>query len=174
MPQGQERGGDPRRFRTTYSDAVGARIDQPWNPLRWWQLSRAVRRLVAEQDAAIPPELRPPAGNWLESDQEWLQPLSGTLERQEVLKTICQIGGYEARPTQPMRGRLAVRRDDQDVERVAALVGSHVVGFLDETASAALRSRIQASERRGKSVWADVVIDIEDGRYVPLVATPKV
>jgi hypothetical protein len=160
--------------RSPYSDSMTPKISPSWNPLSWPALIRAVRRLETDQYAAIPAELRPPPGKWLDTNSaaSWSVPLDGTVDRQEVLESICQRGGYEARPDQPMRGWLAVRRDEADVERVAVLVGTEVVGFLRETESAPLRSRIKAQERRGKSLWVAVFFEVEDGRYVADVSIP--
>jgi hypothetical protein len=65
---------------------MDAKIVPSLNPLRWWRLIRAVRRLEAEQYAAISADLRPPPGKWLDANSgaTWLVPLDGTLERQET------------------------------------------------------------------------------------------
>jgi hypothetical protein len=150
-------------------------------PPRWWGLIRAVRRLEAEQNAAISPGLRPPPGKWLDANSRatWLVPLDGTLDRQETLRAICEIGGYAVHPEQPMRGWLALRSDETEAERIAVLVGAQIVGFLNETETALhktewapLRSNIEAQKRRGKVLWVEVFFEIEDGRYTAAVSIP--
>jgi hypothetical protein len=162
---------------------MGATLDPSWNPLKWWRAIRAVRRLQADQNAAIPAELRPPPGKSLDANSaaSWLVPLDGTLDRQEILKAICEIGGNDnyPLPEQPTRGWLALRCDETDAVRIAVLVGTEVIGFLHETESflhetesGALRSRIETQERRGESLWVDVFFEIENGRYAADVSIP--
>jgi hypothetical protein len=143
-----------------------------WNPVSYWRAVRAFRQVEANQDARIPPELRPPPGRWLVPDDVATISvlLAGAHDRQEALTAVCQLVGYDDRPEQPAPGSLALRRDEGGIERVVVLVGAYEVGDLDEGDTKELRDRIEAERERGKALWVSVFLGIDANGYFAEVA----
>ena len=135
-------------------------------------LIRMFNELEREGEERLPPDFRRAPGKWIDTGKS---PRAGRLTAtasHDELKRIVEVVRDDDDPEPAMCAWLDLRQDDAGVERVAVLGGSHVVGFLDEADSRAMRHLAQEHKKRRKASWVDAFFTLEDGQYVVDVNLP--
>lgn len=135
-------------------------------------LTRMLKQLEREGEERLPPDFRRPPGKWIDTGK---RPRAGRLTAaasHDELRRIVEAVRDDDDPEPAMCAWLDLQQDDAGLERVAVLVGSHVIGFLDEADSRAMRHAAQQHKNRGKAAWVDAFFTLEDGQYVVDVNLP--
>jgi hypothetical protein len=132
---------------------------------------RILRQVEREAIEALPPDYRPPAGKWLPGRNPRAVRLEGTGSRQDALRGVVEVFREDDDEDVAARSWLDRRVDDLGVERVAVLIGSHLIGFLPPDESKALARLVRRRKRR-KVVWVDTFIEREDDEYIADVNLP--
>jgi hypothetical protein len=131
-----------------------------------------LKQIEQEGEERLPPDFRRPPGKWIETSKApRASRLTATASHDE-LKRVVEIVRDDDDPEPAMCAWLDLRQDDAGLERVAVLVGSHVIGFLNEADSRATRHLAQHHEKRREAAWVDAFFTLEDGQYVVDVNLP--
>jgi hypothetical protein len=137
-----------------------------------WRAFFAFRRLFEhaqrEDWEAIPPDYRSPLqGKWIGHPSSWRAAhLDGAESRQDVLRAVVDVFREDDDESVAAWSWLDLRPDDLGVERIAVLVGTHLIGFLPADDSKSMESLVRRSAKHRKFVWADTFAAREADTYV--------
>jgi hypothetical protein len=137
-----------------------------------WKVLRLLRGVQREQWDELPPAYRPPAGKWLPGRTERAVRLEGTGPRQDTLARIVEVFREDDSDSVAAWSWLDVRPDELGVERVAVLVGTHLIGFFSSAESNALESLVRRGAKARRAVWVDTFIAREANVLVADVNLP--
>jgi hypothetical protein len=135
-------------------------------------LIRMFNQLEREGEERLPPDFRRPPGKWIDTGKSPRAGRLTTTASHHELKRVVETVRDDDDPEPALCAWLDWRQDHEGTERVAVLVGSHLLGFLDEADSQAMRDQARQHNKRGTAAWADAFFTLEDGHYVVDVNLP--
>jgi hypothetical protein len=125
-----------------------------------------IRKALCEEAEDVPLEFRPPRGQYVRLSATRSARVIDTAARQAVIGRAFNAVRDDDASDVVLCAWLDVRPDDGGVERVAVLLGSHLVGFLDQGDSDAMRRRVRRRVWRRSAAWVDAYITREASGYV--------
>ncbi|HEX4518581.1 MAG TPA: hypothetical protein VH063_03265 [Gaiellaceae bacterium] len=142
------------------------------NFLVYRNLRRTFGEAEREQWEAVPEEFRPPrSGKWL-LDARRTVALADAADRQGLLHNVFDAFSEEGWTEDTVLAWtwLEVRPDEAGRERMAVMVGSHLLGVVAEDGGKKVRKQIRRQARKDAVVWVSTWVERDqDGRYVAAV-----
>ena len=134
---------------------------------------RSILQTQEDERDELPSDFRPPAGEEMVGRaRKARRSVRHTAARQEVLAAVVKVFDEDDDESVAAWSWLDVRADESDVERVAVLVGAHLIGFLPLDESKALEGTARDGVKKRKVAWVDTFIERAAGSFVADVNLP--